>query len=150
MSTDFFIFDLHFFGTFFVFSCGGKTSSANFGNAADDNEAFWVNDVGKAFNFCNFTVGYNGHNNFGFVSFITGFRMKKGYAAVNLGKDGIFDFVSFSCNDFNFSSGFPENKSFIKEEGVYESENNAVKDKIHGFEHCKKDYNYKIQSIKSC
>ena len=150
LSTDFFISLSQFFGTFFIFSCGGKTSSANFGNAADNNEAFGIDAVGKAFYFSDFAVGNDRHNNFGFVTFITGFRMKKSYAAVDLGKNSVFDFMSFSCNDFDFGSGFSENKSFIKEEGIYESENNSVKDKIHGFEHCKKNHNDKIQSIKGC
>ena len=51
-----FIFKLYFFGTFFIFSCGGKSSSANFGNMTYDYEAFRIYAVGKAFNFSNFAV----------------------------------------------------------------------------------------------
>ena len=138
------LFLLHFFGTFFVFSCGRKSSSADFGNAAYDYEAFWVNAVCKTFNFCNFAVGNDGHNNFGFVMFITGFGMKKGYAAIDFVKNLILDFVCFSCNDFNFGSGFSKNKGFIEEESINKGENDSVKDKVYGFEHCKKNNYNKI------
>ena len=113
-------------------------------------EAFGVNAVCKALDFCNFTIGNNGQNNFGFVMFITGFRMKKGYAAVDFGKNCFGNFLCLSGDDFDFGSGFSEYKGFIENIGISEGEDNSVKDKIDRFKHCKKNYNDKIECIKAC
>ncbi len=140
---------LHIFGTFFIFSRGGKTSSADFGNAADDDEAFGVDAVGKTLDFRNFAVGNDGHDHFGFIMLVTGFCMEKGYAAVDFIENGVFDFVSPSCDDFDFGSGFTCDKGFIEEESIDESEDDSVKDCVHGFEHCEENHDDEIQRIKS-
>ena len=70
------------------------------------DKTFRVNAVCKTFNLGNFAIGNNGHDHFSFVMFITGFGMKKGYAAVDLGENCIGDFMCFSCNNFDFCSGF--------------------------------------------
>jgi len=102
---------------------------------AYDYKAFRVDAVGNAFDFCDFAVGNNSHNNFGVIMFITGFGFKKGYAAVDFRKNRVGDFPCFSCDDFDFGSGFTEYKGFVKDIGICKSENNSVKDKVNGFEH---------------
>ena len=148
MKYDFFI--LHFFRAFFVFFGGRKTAAANFRNTTYHNKTFGVDAVGEVGYFCNFAVGNNGKNDLSFVMFIAGFGIKKCYASVDLGKDGIGDLFCLSGDDFEFGSGFAHNKGLIKNEGINASENNAVKDAVHGFEHCKKNDDDKIESIKAC
>lgn len=82
--------------------------------------------------------------------FITRFRMKKSYAAVDLSKNRIGNFVGSSCDDFDFGSGFAHDEGFIKEESINESEDDSVKNRIHGFEHRKENNNNEIHGIKSC
>ena len=76
--------------------------------------------------------------------------MEQSYATVDLRKYCIGEFLGFSCDDFDFCSGFSEHKGFIKNIGVSEGEHNSVKDKIDRFKHCKKNYNNKIECIKAC
>ena len=102
----------------------------------------------KAFYFSDLSVGNNSKNNFGIIMFVTGFCIKKGYAAVDLCKNGIGDILCSSGNDFDFGSGFTEYKGLIKNIGIYKGEYDTVKNAVHRFEHRKKNYNDKIECIK--